>query len=49
LDAQLVKAGVDRARIADVDRCTVCDNANWFSYRAQGGVCGRHSALCVAL
>ena len=49
LDAQLVKAGVDRARIADVGRCTVCDNANWFSYRAQGGVCGRHSALCVAL
>ena len=49
LDVQLVHAGVDPARIADVDCCTVCDNVHWFSYRAQHGICGRHSALCVAL
>ena len=49
LDMQLKKAGVDPKRIADVDRCTVCDNAHWFSYRAQGGVCGRHAAICAAL
>lgn len=49
LDLQLVKAGVNPDRIADVGRCTVCDNEHWFSYRAQGGVCGRHAALCVAL
>ena len=49
LDISLVKAGVDPTRIADVDRCTVCDNAHWFSYRAQGGVCGRHAALCAAV
>ena len=49
LDIELVKAGVDASRIADVGRCTVCDNGHWFSYRAQGGVCGRHAALCAAL
>ena len=49
LDMQLKKAGVDPNRIADVDRCTVCDNVHWFSYRAQGGVCGRHAAICAAL
>ena len=49
LDMQLTKAGIDRHRIADVGRCTVCDNAHWFSYRAQGGVCGRHAAICAAL
>lgn len=49
LDKQLVKAGVDPKRIADLGRCTVCDNAHWFSYRAQGGVCGRHAAICAAL
>ena len=49
LDIALVKSGVDPARIADVGRCTVCDNAHWFSYRAQKGLCGRHGALCIAL
>ena len=49
LDLQLAKAGIDPARIADVGRCTVCDNAHWFSYRAQHGVCGRHAALCAAV
>lgn len=49
LDADLVRAGVLPQRIADVGRCTVCDNAHFFSYRAQGGACGRHSTLAVAL
>jgi YfiH family protein len=49
LDIELVKAGVSPDRIADVGQCTVCENARWFSYRAQGGVCGRHAALCAAL
>jgi len=49
LDLQLVKAGVSAQRIADVGACTVCDNGHWFSYRAQGGICGRHAALAVAL
>lgn len=47
LDKALAEAGVEARRIADVNRCTVCDNRNWFSYRAQGGVCGRHGAFAV--
>lgn len=49
LDAALVRAGVDARRIADVDRCTVCHNDEWFSYRAQGGVCGRHGAFACRM
>ena len=49
LDIDLVRAGIDPARIADVGRCTACDTASWFSYRAEKGLCGRHGALCVAL
>lgn len=41
----LCRAGVDPARIADVGACTVCSNDEYFSYRAQGGVCGRHGAF----
>ncbi|MGI6591200.1 MAG: polyphenol oxidase family protein [Eggerthellaceae bacterium] len=47
LDISLVKAGIDPRRIADVDSCTMCHNQEWFSYRAQGGVCGRHGAFAV--
>ena len=49
LDLELVKAGVNPDRIADVGQCTVCDNGRWFSYRGQGGVCGRHASVCAAL
>ena len=49
LDADLVHAGINPDRIADVGSCTVCENGRWFSYRAQKGVCGRHAALCAAL
>ncbi len=43
----LLAAGIDSGRIADVDACTVCENDRFFSYRAQGGVCGRHAACAV--
>lgn len=49
LDLTLERAGIDPARIADVGCCTVCDNEHWFSYRAQGGTCGRHAAFCAAV
>ena len=49
VDMDLVRAGVDPARIADVGECTVCCSDRWFSYRAAGGVCGRHGALCAAV
>ena len=45
----LVRAGLDSARIADVGICTKCHPDEFFSYRASGGVCGRHSAVAVAL
>lgn len=49
LDLALAAAGIDPKRIADVGSCTMCDNQNWFSYRAQGGVCGRHGAFAIRM
>lgn len=45
LRVQLAEAGIAAERVADVGRCTVCCNDEFFSYRAQGGICGRHGAL----
>lgn len=41
----LVGAGVEERRIADAGVCTVCHADEFFSYRASGGVCGRHGAV----
>lgn len=41
----LLEAGVDSSRIADIGKCTVCSDGEFFSYRASGGVCGRHAAI----
>lgn len=41
----LIEAGADPQRIADVDVCTVCTTDRFFSYRAEQGVCGRHGAF----
>lgn len=49
LRAQLADAGVDVARICDVDACTVCRNDEFFSYRGQGGTAGRHGAFAVRI
>lgn len=46
LDVQ--RAGVDPLRICDAQACTACDTQHWFSYRASGGVCGRHGALAFS-
>lgn len=43
--ADLARAGVPRERIADVGACTMCSSERFFSYRASGGVCGRHGAF----
>jgi YfiH family protein len=43
----LLQAGADPDRIADARVCTVCARDRFFSYRAQGGVCGRHGAFAV--
>ena len=43
-----VSEGVDPSRIADLDICTVCDEGRrFYSYRASGGICGRHGAFAV--
>ncbi len=46
LVADLADAGIDtERRLADADICTACDTQRFYSYRASGGVCGRHGAL----
>ena len=48
--AGLEALGVNPQRIADIDVCTVCDDGErFYSYRASGGVCGRHGAFAVKL
>lgn len=47
LKTQLVRAGVTEERIASLGMCTVCNNDKFFSYRGQGGVCGRHGAFAI--
>ena len=45
LTVGLEEAGIDRARVADAGVCTVCSCDEFFSYRAAGGICGRHGAV----
>jgi YfiH family protein len=45
LRAQLERVGVSPERIADVNRCTVCENEPFFSFRAQDGIAGRQGAF----
>lgn len=41
---QLTDAGIAPERIADICKCTVCYNDEFFSYRGQNGKAGRHGA-----
>ena len=43
--ASLAEAGLDPRRILSAGECTACLPDRYFSYRASGGVCGRHSAF----
>ncbi len=45
LRIDLVRVGVDGSRIADAGACTMCHPDQYYSYRAEGGTCGRHGAL----
>ena len=45
LRVDLARVGVSPQRIVDAEICTVCNHEEYFSYRASGGVCGRHGAL----
>lgn len=41
----LARVGVAAERICEADVCTRCHSDQYFSYRASGGVCGRHGVL----
>lgn len=43
----LVGAGADPLRILSAGICTACNPGEYYSYRASGGVCGRHGAIAV--
>lgn len=47
LQTDLFKAGIVDERIIRVGLCTVCRNDEFFSYRHEGGTCGRHGAYAV--
>lgn len=47
LRIDLEAAGISAARVAESGICTVCNAQEYFSYRASGGVCGRHGAAAV--
>ncbi len=44
----LARIGVDASRVVEAGVCTVCDaGERFYSYRASGGVCGRHGAFAI--
>lgn len=43
----LLDAGADPMRILSAGICTACNPEEYYSYRASGGVCGRHGAVAV--
>lgn len=45
LKIDLASMGVSMDRVVDAGICTLCRPDEFFSYRASGGVCGRHGAL----
>ena len=45
LSVGLERVGVTRQRICDAGICTQCNPSQYYSYRASGGVCGRHGAV----
>lgn len=44
----LTDNGVSPENICDLNICTKCHNDEFFSYRAQNGVCGRHAAVAIS-
>jgi hypothetical protein len=49
LRVQFERLGARLDRIADLDKCTVCNNSQFFSFRAQDGTAGRHGAFAIRL
>jgi copper oxidase (laccase) domain-containing protein len=48
LRAQLLAAGIAAQNIDELDGCTRCDSARFFSFRRDGAASGRHLAAIVA-
>ena len=48
VSVDVMRAGVSANRILDAGICTKCNPDEYFSYRASGGVCGRHGAAAYA-
>jgi polyphenol oxidase len=47
--ADLLAAGLSLDRIFDTGICTMCNSSDYFSYRAEGGSCGRHGAVAIKM
>lgn len=47
VEADALRAGLSAQRVANAHLCTVCNPELLFSYRASGGVCGRHGAFGI--
>ncbi len=47
LMVQLEQQGVSSQRIVSLNKCTVCNNHEFFSYRGQEGIAGRHGAFAI--
>jgi copper oxidase (laccase) domain-containing protein len=47
IEVTLAECGVDASRIAGVSESVFSCPERFFSYRASGGVCGRHGALAI--
>lgn len=45
ISIDVAQAGVSPERVVDAGACTVCRSNEYFSYRASGGICGRHGAV----
>lgn len=45
----LIGVGVPKAHIEDVGLSTVRANDRFYSYRAEGGTCGRHAAVALSI
>ena len=43
----LLRAGATKERIKDANKCTLCNNDVYFSYRAQNTHAGRHAAFAI--
>ena len=45
--ASLLRAGANEQRIAHSGSCTACHHEEYYSYRADAGITGRHAAFAI--